>query len=261
MRFLLPVTHIMPDTQSLLDNVAIILIHPKFAENVGAAARSAFNMGISRLILVRDEMPDWDNMAKMATHKAAPLLKSMEIHKDITSALEPFSYIVGTTARRGRKRGNERSPRQIVRDIGGILAENQAAFLFGPEDTGLSNEELKYCHETSSIPTADFSSLNLAQAVAIHCYELYYGIVHEPKAFTPAPQIAPSRELEGMFRHVEEALLKIDFLQEENHTYWMSNVRRFLGRMQLSSKESNIIRGICRQFMWYQKKKSGDIPQ
>ena len=65
------------------------------------------------------------------------------------------------------------------------LTNNQAAIIFGPEDTGLTNDDLKYCQMTSAIPTADFSSLNLAQAVAIHCYELHYGIIHAAKDMTP----------------------------------------------------------------------------
>lgn len=239
---------------SLLDNISIILVNPKYAENVGAAARSAYNMGINQLILVRDQRPDNDDMAKMATHKASHLLDSMRIYPTIEEAIAPFSYLVGTTARRGRQRGAERSPRQVVAEIADVIPNNKTAFLFGPENCGLTNEELKYCHTTSAIPTADFSSLNLAQAVAIHCYEIYHGLIHEHKDITPAQQIASSFELEGMYGHVEEALVTIDFLEEKNHTYWMNNIRDFLGRMQLSSKESNIIRGICRQFLWYQKK-------
>lgn len=238
---------------SILDNVAIVLVHPKFPENIGAAARSAFNMGLSRLILITDKEPDHQAMAKMATHKAVHVIDSMEIHQNLEKALAPFAYIVGTTARRGRQRGSERSPRQIITDLVEFLPNNQAAIMFGPENTGLTNDELKYCHAVSAIPTAEFSSLNLAQAVAIHCYELYHGLIHEKKELEPVAQCATSFELEGMYRHVEQALVEISFLEEKNHTYWMNNIRKFLGRMQLSSKESNIIRGICRQFMRYQE--------
>lgn len=244
--------------RSVLNTIGIILVHPKYPENIGAAARSAFNMGLSRLIMVGDERPRREAMAKMATHKAVHLIDSMEIHGNLADALAPFSYIVGTTARRGRQRGTERTPRQIVSDMAELLPNNQTAFVFGPENCGLTNEELKYCHATSVIPTADFSSLNLAQAVAIHCYELYYGLVHEKKDITPAPRAATSFELEGMYSHVEEALIKINFLEEKNHNYWMNNIRRFLGRMRLSSKESNIVRGICRQFMWHQDNSGKD---
>lgn len=242
----------MHTDSSILNNIAIVLVQPKFAENIGAAARSAYNMGLSRLILVRNEMPNYEDMAKMATHNAVHLIDSMEIHSNIADALAPFSYIVGTTARRGRQRGSERSPRQIIGNMLNIIPNNQAAFIFGPENCGLTNDELKFCHATSVIPTADFSSLNLAQAVGIHCYELYHGLVHERKDIDPSPQIASSFELEGMYNHVEQALVKITFLEEKNHNYWMNNIRRFLGRLQLSSKESNIIRGICRRFLWYQ---------
>lgn len=243
-----------PD-QSLLSQVAIVLVRPKYAENIGAAARVAFNMGVSRLILVRDQLPEHEPMAKMATHKAAHLLEKMEVHDNLEAALAPFSVIAGTTARRGRKRKLEVTPRELVETVIPDLQNNQLAIMFGPENTGLTNDEIKYCHYISAIPTADFSSLNLAQAIAIHCYELYYQLVHLPSHFEPRPSIASSYELEGMYGHVEEALLRIDFLEEKSHTYWMNNIRQFLGRIRLTSKEAKIVRGVCRQFLWHQKNK------
>ena len=139
-----------------------------------------------------------------------------------------------------------------------LLQKNKIAFLFGPEDRGLTNDDLKYCHYTSSIPPADFSSLNLAQAVAIHCYELYYAIVEETRDAAAAPEYASTFQLEGMYEHVEEALLKIDFLNEKSHNYWMRNIRQFLGRIRLTKKDANIVRGICRQFLWFQGNRSKD---
>lgn len=242
----------MRSDNTLLSQVAIVLVRPKFPENIGSAARVAFNMGIKRLILVRDSLPEREPMAKMATHKAAHLIDNMELHATLGDALRPFSLIVGTTARLGKRRILERTPRDVIEAVIPDLANNQLAIMFGPEDAGLTNEELAYCQYTSSIPTADFSSLNLAQAVAIHCYELYYQIVHAPRAFTPKPHIASSFELEGMYEHVEEALLRIDFLDEKSNTYWMNNIRQFFGRMRLTSKDAKIVRGICRQFLWHQ---------
>ena len=227
-------------------------MEPKFPENIGAAARIAWNMGISRLIVVRDEFPDYETMAQMATHKAVHLIDNMEFHHTLEEALRPFSQVVATTARRGRQRLVEKTPRDIVQEISPLLPNNQVAFLFGPEHRGLTNSDLKYCQKTSTIPSADFSSLNLAQAVAIHCYELRYTLIHEPKNIVASPQYASTFELEGMYHHVENALLEIDFLQEKTKKYWMKNIRQFLGRVKLTSKESNIIRGICRQFLWYQ---------
>jgi tRNA/rRNA methyltransferase len=238
---------------SLLDRIAIVLKEPKFPENIGAAARIAWNMGLSRLIVVRDSLPDHEPMAKMATHKAVHLVENMELHQSLATALAPFSCVIGTTARRGRQRILERGPREVIEQISSLLPENQVAFLFGPEDRGLTNEDLRYCQMTSAIPTADFSSLNLAQAVAVHCYEIYHGLIHSQKNLKPSPKFASSFELEGMYDHVEEALVKIDFLKKTNHTYWMNNIRQFLGRTRLTSKDANIIRGICRQFLWHQE--------
>jgi len=244
---------------SLLNRFAIVLVNPKFAENIGAAARVAYNMGLSRLILVRDSMPDRETMAKMATHKAAHLIETMELHSSLKDALAPFSLVVGTTARRGRQRILEKNPRSIVEEIVPQITSNQIAFVFGPENYGLSNEDLKLCQMTSAIPTADFSSLNLAQAVAIHCYEIYFGVIHARKDMQPAPQYASTFELEGMYSHLENVLLKINFLHEKSHSYWMNNIRQFLNRVHLTSKDTNIIRGICRQFLWHQSQVTEQI--
>jgi tRNA/rRNA methyltransferase len=105
----------------------------------------------------------------------------------------------------------------------------------------------------SAIPTADFSSLNLAQAVAIHCYEIYYGIVHAHKDMTVSPHLATTHELESMYSYLEESLYSIDFLNEVSHTYWMTNIRRFFSRITLTSKDANIVRTVCKKLLLYQK--------
>jgi len=239
---------------SFLSQIAIVLVRPRVPENIGAAARVAWNMGINRLILVRDTLPDREPMAKMATHKAAHLIDNLEIYQSLEKALSPFSIVVGTTARRGRQRFVEQSPREMVNTLIPQLPNNQAAILFGPEDTGLTTDELKYCHLTSAIPTADFSSLNLAQAVAIHCYELYHGIIHATKDMEVAPTLATSFELESMYTHLEKSLFTIDFINEISHIHWMLNIRRFFSRITLTSKDANIVRGICKKFLLFQKK-------
>lgn len=243
----------MTSSGSLLSQIAIILVRPKIPENIGAAARICWNMGIQRLILVRDSLPEREPMAKMATHKAAHLIDNIEIYQDLPEALADFTVVIGTTARRGRQRFVHQSPRELVEGLLPLLPKNQAAILFGPEDTGLTNEDLKHCHMASAIPTADFSSINLAQAVAIHCYELYYGIIHAAKDMAPAPELATSHELESMYSYVEESLLTIEFMEDVSRPHWMSNIRNLLGRIRLTSKDANIIRGICKKFLYHQK--------
>ncbi|MCB2217516.1 RNA methyltransferase [Desulfofustis glycolicus] len=249
----------MYHSQTPLDQITVVLKNPKFPENIGATARSCFNMGISRLIVVGDVVPRYEDMAKMATHKAVHLIDTMEMHPRLEDALAPFHLVVGTTARLGRKRTIERSPRDIVAEILPLLSDNRTALLFGPEDRGLTNDDLKYCHYISCIPTADFASLNLAQAVAIHCYEIYNTLVEQTREPAASPATATVRQLEGMYQHIEDALLAIDFLDEKGNIYWMQSIRRLLGRIRLTAKEANIIRGICRKFLWHQVNRSDNL--
>ena len=256
-------TALPPSPESPLANAAIVLMEPKYPENIGAAARTAMNMGIPRLIVVRDEEPDREKMLKLATHKATELIDRLERYPTLETALAPFSYVVGTSARAGRKRRLEKTPRDMAEIIPPLLAKNKVALLFGPEHRGLTNDDLKFCQLTVTIPTADFSSLNLAQAVAILSHELFYGaLLAGRKIEQPRPKLADTRELEGMYAHVEGILSRIGFLKTEDTTYWVRNIRQFLGRVGLRSKEARIIRGICRQFLWYEgNQKSEDRSQ
>ncbi len=237
------------NTTSLLSHVTIVLVRPKYPGNVGAAARIAWNMGIEDLIVVGDQLPAREPMAQMATHKAAHLIDNLRFFTTLAEALAPYSIIVGTTARRGRQRIIEQSPREMVETILPQIPNNKIALIFGPEDSGLTNEDLKHCQLLSAIPTADFSSLNLAQAVAIHCYEIYYGVVHSQKDMLPAPKLASSFEVESMYSYLEESLTQIEFLGEKNRIYWMNNIRQFLTQRKLSSKDTNIIRKVCKKFL------------
>ncbi len=240
-----------------LANVAVVLVEPKYPENIGAAARVAMNCGITRLLVVRQEAPDRDKMLKMATHKAADLIDRLELYDNLEQALAEFPVVVGTTARQGRQRRPPNSPRVTMGQVVPLLAANRTALMFGPEHRGLTNDDLKFCRFTSTIPTADFASLNLAQAVGIHCYELYHELLYSRTGATAfAPKQATTFELEGMYGHMEEVLRKIDFLKNTNHDqddYWLNTIRKFLGRLGLQAREVKIIRGFCRQFLWYDR--------
>ncbi|MCI5120759.1 MAG: tRNA methyltransferase, partial [Candidatus Electrothrix sp. AUS4] len=151
----------------------VILVQPKYPENIGASARIACNFGIEQLTVVAGEAPDQERMLKMATHKAAHLIHDLRVVGTTREAAEPYHFIVGTTARQGKRRILEHTPNSVMRELAPLVAQhNRVALMFGPESSGLTNDDLDYCQFFSTIPTADFSSLTLAQAVAIHCYEL-----------------------------------------------------------------------------------------
>jgi tRNA/rRNA methyltransferase len=232
-----------------LENIAIVLVESQIPENIGAAARAMSNMGLRRLILVNPENCDLYRVLKMATGTSADIVEEMEYHTDLREALGPFEYVVGTTARTGSHRPAMTDPRRLAGDLISVAENNRAAILFGPEDRGLSNEHLRYCQTIVTIPTASFASLNLAQAVMVVCYELF--LASATPSTDSLPRLANRFELEGMYQHLGDVLMKIGFINPQNPEHWMLNVRRFLSRLPLRAREVRIVRGVCRQIDWY----------
>ena len=166
--------------------------------------------------------------------------------------LADFNYIVGTTARLGKARGPFITPREAAQDIADISQKNKVALLFGPEDTGLANDQLRCVNAVVTIPTSrEFTSLNLSHAVMILCYEIFIASSPATSATEVTPKLARSEELEGMYGQIKTLLADIGFLNPENPDYWMMHLRRFFTRAGILSREVKIIRGICRQLEWY----------
>jgi tRNA/rRNA methyltransferase len=192
----------------------------------------------------------------MATHAAIDIVEQMQVFETLKEALAPFNFVVGTTARLGKQRQVIETPSKIAHRLVSISKKNRVALLFGPEDKGLSNQDIRHCHALVNIPTAKFASLNLAQAVMIMCYEIFMAGRDENVEFTP--RLAAKHELDGMYDQVKDLLVRISYLNPENPDYWMNRVRQFFTRMQLRAREVNIIRGICRQIDWYSQKRYND---
>jgi tRNA/rRNA methyltransferase len=233
-----------------MDHVTIVLKGPKFPGNVGSAARCAKNMGIGKMIVVGSRDLDDEAVRQMATHVAKDIVEGIRYFDTLDEALAGFSWVVGTTARQGSGRGPVQSPRQIAEELVAISPNNEVALLFGPEDKGLSNDDLRFCQRVVTIPTVGFKSLNLSHAVMIICYEL---LVARPDSNEERvlSKLASSRELEGMYTQLKAILQAIGFLNPENPDYWMMHIRRLLARTTLHAREVKIIRGICRQIEWY----------
>lgn len=239
---------VSPSARVCLERVAVVLFRPRLAENIGAVARAACNMGINRLVAVSPLDLDRERMAMLATGPAERLLDRMEVHDDLARALEPFQFIVGTTARLGGVRNDYYSPREMAARLVEVSAHNDVALLFGPENWGLTNDELPLCHALVTIPTGDCSSLNLAQAVMVMAYELFTAVSLKPHF---VPRLANSRELESMYAMLQATLVKINFISHLNPEHWMFNVRRLFARHGLRAREAQVIKGICRQIDWY----------
>ena len=225
----------------------VVLNQPGYPENIGAAARCCRNMGMGGMAVVRPRLWDMQAILKMATHESADIVKNMPVYDNLEEALAPYSFVAGTTARTGRQRRPTHTPKSLAESIAPISRENRVAILFGSEKYGLSNRDLSFCQCLVHIPTAQFSSVNLAQSVMIVCYELFMTTV--PATYAE-PRLATTAELQGMFDHIGRVCLEIGFINHENPDYWMNNIRRFLSRMRLRSRETRMIRGFCRQLLW-----------
>ena len=239
-----------------LNHISVVLHKPKFPENIGSAARAMCNMGIHRLAVVDPENFNLVKILKLATHEAAHVVEQARQYHTLKEALAPYQYVVGTTARLGKQRQVIRTPEDLGTHLIPISRQNNVALLFGPEDAGLSNQDLHYCHALLNIPTADFASINLAQAVMIVCYAVYTAGLEQPASFVP--RLAGRHELDGMYDQLKDMLVRISYINAENPDYFMNNFRKFFTRMQLRAKDVRLIRGICRQVDWYAGKRYRD---
>ncbi|UCE54028.1 MAG: RNA methyltransferase [Desulfobacterales bacterium] len=239
-----------------LNNISIVLYRPRYPENIGAAARAMCNMGIDHLVVVDPQNCDLTRICKMATHAALDVVEQMMVYDTLNHALADYHYIVGTTARLGGQRKVISSPSKLAEKLFSLSEKNRVAIVFGPEDRGLTNVDIRLCHMLVNIPTAKFSSLNLAQAVMLMCYELFRYSTDEPKDF--APRLANRHELDAMYAQLKDVLIRISYINPDNPDYFMNSFRHFFTRLKLRAKEVSIIRGICRQIDWYGKKRYQD---
>ena len=238
------------------DNVTIVLQQPRYPENIGSAARAMANMGFSRLVVVEPGIWDEARIRRLATHAAGSVVDEIQRFDTLAEALGPFGHVVGTTARLGGQRSVLKSPERLAENLVSISKNNPVAILFGPEDRGLTNDDLKHCHQLVNIPTAGFTSLNLAQAVMVICYCLSAAQKADPPPFTP--RLAKRIELDQMYAELTDALVRIGYVQPENPDYWMVRIRRFFSRLQLRAGEVSIVRGICRQIQWFGDREKTD---
>ncbi len=235
-----------------LSNIAVILVNPIYSENIGSTARACANFGIENLILVNPEPIDEEKIKAMATKAGIPILKKMKIYNNLSSALKEFNYVIGTTARLGKHRLVYQTPKEITSYICELSIKNKIAILFGNERFGLSNEELSYCDKVITIPTTENASLNLSQAVVIILYEIFQSS-SIPRI--PKPQLATQKEINIMYAIIEKTLEAIDYIPHSNKVLWFTNIKRFLSKLELTSKEVKIIQGFCKQLLWSLGKK------
>jgi TrmH family RNA methyltransferase len=230
-----------------MPSVDIVLVRPARAANVAAACRAMKNMGLSRLCLVGPPPALRDAEARALAYGAWDILDGAWIAPTLRAAVGECTFVVGTS---GRPAPDVWSPRQLAAEIQPRTGEGSAAIVFGPEATGLSNEELALCHARVHIPTApEHSSLNLAQAVLVLGYEIFLASSAPRAGVGPAP-LATAGEIEAALDSLKEALLGIGFLNRENPGALLAEIRRWVARSGPTPREVTLLRGMGRQIAW-----------
>ena len=269
------------------DRLAFVLVRPSHPGNVGAAARAMRTMGLRRLILVDPREPDvLGNPEAVARASGAhALLAQAQVAATLDEALAPFTLAVAVSAGAREFGPQPRPPEPTAAEVRAALLASphaQAAFVFGPERTGLSVDDAARCQLMCSIPgDPDYNSLNLAQAAQIVAYclrsldrlqPLAPGEGHATSAadappvanggppHAPLPRLpgrpATIEAVEGFFDHLQQALTRIGFLDPGHPKRLMPRLRRLFGRVRLEDEEVAILRGVCTQIV---KLADGDI--
>jgi tRNA (cytidine32/uridine32-2'-O)-methyltransferase len=228
-----------------LQKVRLVLVETSHPGNIGAAARAMKTMCVERLFLVRPKcFPHVE--ATVRACGADKVLANAEICESLREALQGCSLVMATSARRRSIPWPQITPRQCAKEILMTSRHSEAAVVFGREQSGLSNRELDFCHKLVYIPcNPQFSSLNLAAAVQILCYELYGVAANEGFiASTSEGPDATVEIIEQFYDHLEQTLIDLDFLNPSNPKYLMRRLRRLFNRVRLSHNEVSILRGI-----------------
>jgi tRNA/rRNA methyltransferase len=208
------------------------------------------NLGLRDLCLVSPRARSTMVARAMAVH-AHDVLSSARSAATIADAVADCHLVVGTTCRGGSYRAAAEDLVAAAPEMVAAARRGRVALLFGPEDHGLTNEDLQCCQRLVSINTdPEYASLNLAQAVLICSYELRraIGIAPVEPDRRPAASVV---EVERMLQHLERALLKIGFLLPDNPAHIMLALRQLFGRTTLDEREVRIFLGLARQIEWY----------
>lgn len=239
-----------------LDQIRIVMINTSDSGNLGSAARAMKTMGIRDLRLVAPLDPPTTSKAVARASGAADVLHHANVVETLDEAISDCTLVIGASARMRTIPWPLITPPVMADLVAREPAESRVAVLFGREDNGLSNEELRRCHYHVTIPgDEDYCVLNIAQAIQVICYQLRQTLIELPGAGialentggfglrewdSPA---ANDEEMERFFLHFEQTLVELDFLDPNNPRQLPTRIRRLFNRIRLDRMEVNVLRG------------------
>ena len=233
-----------------LDNIKVVLVGTLYSGNVGSACRAMANMGVKRLVLAAPNIQNgWDEAEKMAVH-AADVLHGRQEFATFEEAVADCVGVVGTTARGGLYRQHVQAPRDCALGILALAATGPVALVFGREDKGLLNEEVAQCTHLIRIPVDEgYTSINLAQAVLITCYEMFTASGRYVPPHEKAPP-APQAQKMQLMKNWRTMLRDIGFMDEKQEDHMMQGIHRIFSRGVFTRDDAAIMLGVARQALW-----------
>ncbi|WP_020409487.1 RNA methyltransferase [Hahella ganghwensis] len=243
----------------MLERIRIVLVNTSHPGNVGAVARAMKNMCMSQLVLIQPQDYPSEEAVRRSSG-AEDLLAEAAVVDSLDEALDGCVWVVGASARMRNLPWPVAAPREVAKQVSEKAADGDVAILFGREQSGLTNDELQRCNLHVHIPSnPEYSSLNIAMAVQVMCYELYLqslletgenntniGTLSGPSQSQWDEPPATTTEVEGFINHLERTLTEIGFHDPDRPRQLMPRLRRLFQRANLDKMEVNILRGMLK---------------
>ncbi len=251
----------MPNDQTVLDRVVVVLVATRNSLNIGAAARAMSNFGFTDLRLVRPWDPSFQEArdAERSAVGASDLLARAVVFASVAEAVADCTLVLGTTAVTAGGRRDLQHPLDELETSAELAyqhlrqSEARVALLFGSEKTGLTNDDLSHCHRLLRIPTREeHISMNLGQAVAICLYELVRISKDKREAdeYAAHPAAASAGEVERLTMMILEALQSSGYIAPGAEAATEEKLRRNLRRFALTRQDAQLALGMTRQILW-----------
>jgi len=225
--------------------LAVVLVRLGLAANLGSAARACKNFGVSDLRLVEPAAPADEEAGRLCSG-ADDVLDGLVRYESLPAAIADFGVVVATSSLRGR--GSHRS--LSLAQVPGLLEEAgkaRVAFVFGPEKSGLTEEEMSHASVFLRLPTdPGFPTLNVSHAVAV---TLAASKLTDDGSRVKREDWAPSADVESMMGHWDRALEAIGFYETGHRDRTLRDIRRLIAGRPLSAREVAILRGVANRVL------------
>jgi tRNA/rRNA methyltransferase len=226
---------------------AVVLVRPQLAENIGAAARAMANFGVRELRLV-DPRPFDETLAARTACDGRELLQAARTFPDLKAAVADCALVIGSTRRARHVKLEAVTPAEAAQRLTGLPPAAASALVFGAEAAGLTNEELYLCDLHSTIPVAEFGSLNLSQAVLVYLYAWFQSAPQRPELWKETTRPATHAEKQRVYDLFERILVAAQYKPLSRLPEFLRRVKLLFEDRPLSEREQRILLKMLRYF-------------